>query len=111
MSDEPTKMQLEEDACSQIFLVSTGMVGVCLTVIGLVQVVITVRQVDSLADDLLALDAILFMISGLAAYWALRTRNVRRMHRVELFADKVFLAAMLLMGAICVFITYAISRY
>jgi hypothetical protein len=33
------------------------------------------------------------------------------MHRVELFADKVFLAAMLLMGAICVFITYAISRY
>lgn len=32
------------------------------------------------------------------------------MHHVELLADKVFLAAMLLMGAICVFIPYAISR-
>ena len=110
MSDQKQQTQLEEDTCVHIFNVSAGMVGVCLTVIGLVQVVITIRKTDTIADDLLALDAILFMVSGLAAYWALRTRNVRRMHRVERFADYVFTIAFILMAAICIFITYALTR-
>jgi hypothetical protein len=36
------------------------MVGVCLTVIGLIRVVITLRRADPLADDFLAGDALLF---------------------------------------------------
>lgn len=111
MSSQQQQTQLEEDTCVHIFNVSAGMVGVCLTVIGLVQVVITMRQVDTIADDLLALDAMLFLLSGLAAYWALRTRNVRRMHRVERFADYVFTLAFIVMAMICIFITYALARF
>lgn len=90
-----------------IFTVSAGMVGVCLTVIGLVRVVVSVRKVDTLADDLLAGDAVLFLLSCLSSYWALRTRSVRRMHRVERFAD--ILLALILMVFICGFITWAVS--
>jgi len=39
------------------------MVGVCLTVIGLIRVVISLGTVDTLADDLLAADSLLFLIS------------------------------------------------
>jgi hypothetical protein len=100
---------LEEDLCVHIFTVSAGMVGVCLTVIGLVRVVVSFRKMDTLADDLLAADSILFLISCLASYWALRTRSVRRMHRVEKVADTVFLLALVLMVFIAGFITWAIS--
>jgi hypothetical protein len=79
--------RLEEDICIHIFTVSAGMVGVCLTVIGLLRVVITLRKVDTFADDLLAGDAILFLVACLASYWALRTRKTSRMYRVERFAD------------------------
>jgi hypothetical protein len=48
------------------------MVGVCLTVIGLIRVVITLGRADTLADDFLAGDALLFLISCLLSYWALR---------------------------------------
>lgn len=109
MPDPTPRTPLQEDICIHIFTVSAAMVGVCLTVIGLLRVVITVRKADSIADDLLALDAVLFLISCLSSYWALRTRDSRRMHRLERFADGVFIVALVLMVGICGFITYAIA--
>ena len=106
---QDSKKHLEEDICIHIFTVSAAMVGVCLTVIGLIRVLIAFREIETIADDLLAGDAFLFLTSCLLSYWALRTRSLRRMHRVERFADGIFIFAMILMAAICGFITYAIS--
>src|SRR3984893_5999892 len=100
-SDNNERSRLEGDICIHIFTVSSAMVGVCLTVIGLIRVVITLRQVDTIADDLLAGDAFLFLLACLLSYWALRTRSIRRMHRVERFADGIFIIAMIFMTAIC----------
>ena len=100
---------LEQDICIHIFTVSSAMVGVCLTVIGLIRVVITLGRADTLADDLLAGDALLFLISCLLSYWALRSRSVRRMHRLEKIADGIFILAMIGMVIICALITYTIS--
>ena len=100
---------LEHDICIHIFTVSAAMVGVCLTVIGLIRVVITLGRADTLADDLLAGDALLFLISCLLSYWALRSRSLRRMHRLEKIADGIFIIAMIGMVIICAVITYTIS--
>jgi hypothetical protein len=108
-SDGNNKSKLEEDICIHIFTVSSAMVGVCLTVIGLIRVVITLGKADTLADDLLAGNALLFLTSCLLSYAALRARNLRRMHNIERAADVVFIVAMVAMTAICGFITYSIS--
>ena len=100
---------LEQDICIHIFTVSSAMVGVCLTVIGLIRVVITLGRADTLADDFLAGDALLFLISCLLSYWALRSRSLRRMHRLEKIADGIFILAMIGMVIICALITYTIS--
>ena len=100
---------LEQDICIHIFTVSSAMVGVCLTVIGLIRVVITLVSADTLADDLLAGDALLFLISCLLSYWALRSRSLRRMHRLEKIADGIFILAMIGMVIVCALITYTIS--
>ncbi|HMF79951.1 MAG TPA: hypothetical protein VK562_01005 [Candidatus Acidoferrum sp.] len=100
---------LEHDICIHIFTVSSAMVGVCLTVIGLIRVVITLGRADTLADDLLAGDALLFLLSCLLSYWALRSRGLRRMHRLEKIADVIFIVAMIGMVIICAVITYTIS--
>jgi Kef-type K+ transport system membrane component KefB len=100
---------LEQDICIHIFTVSSAMVGVCLTVIGLIRVVITFGRADTLADDFLATDALLFLISCLLSYWALRSRSLRRMHRLEKVADGIFILAMIGMVIICALITYNIS--
>ena len=100
---------LEQDICIHIFTVSSAMVGVCLTVIGLIRVVITLGTADTLADDLLAADALLFLISCLLSYWALRSRGLHRMHRLERIADAIFIVAMIGMVVVCALITYTIS--
>src|SRR5437870_9288472 len=99
----------EQDICIHIFTVSSAMVGVCLTVIGLIRVVITLGSADTLADDFLAADALLFLISCLLSYWALRSRGLRRMHRLEKIADSIFIIAMIGMVVVCALITYTIS--
>jgi hypothetical protein len=109
MRDSGSRKRLEEDICIHIFTVSAGLVGVCLTVIGLLRVVITLRKVDTFADDLLSIDAGLFLLSCFSSYWALRTRKVARMYPVERFADVTFLLGLILMAAICAFVTFAIT--
>jgi hypothetical protein len=103
------KPALEKDICIHIFSVSAAMVGVCLTVIGLIRVVIILQKGDTLADDFLALDAFLFVLSCILSYWALRTRTSRRMHQIERVADGIFILALVLMAFICGYITYAIT--
>src|SRR5438128_2151516 len=111
MPDQDSGNRLEDDISIHIFTVSAALVGVCLTVIGLLRVVITLRKTDTIADDLLTGDALLFLIACLSSYWALRTRSRRRMHRVERFADFIFILGLILMAATCGFIVYAIALF
>jgi uncharacterized membrane protein YqjE len=107
--DSDPDTHLEQDISIHIFTVSSAMVGVCLTVIGLIRVVITLGRADTLADDFLAGCALLFLVSCLLSYWALRSRSVRRMHRLEKVADAIFILAMIGMVGVCALITYTVS--
>ena len=108
MSEQASQRQLEADISVHIFSVSAALVGICLTVIGLIRVVISTSKVETLVDDFLAADAVLFLLSCLLSYWALRTRSLYRMHRVERVADAIFLLGLFLMVLICGFVAYAI---
>lgn len=100
---------LDHDICVHIFTASAAMVGVCLTVIGIIRVVISLRRSDVFGDDLLAINAMLYLAACLTSYWALRTRNVRRNHRLERSADVLFLVALTLTAVNAAFITWAVS--
>lgn len=108
MNDDPDKKR-ETDISVHVFTVSSGMVGVCLTVIGLIRVVVTLRQIGTIADDLLSFDALLFLVASLLSYTALRTPSLRRMKLLEGWADRIFIVAMILMTVVCGILTYAIS--
>ena len=102
---------LEANICVHIFTVSAAMVGVCLTVIGIIKLVVKSQGLTTLADDFLALDALFFLISCLLSYWAMRRIGLNRMHQIELLADIVFITALVFMVFICVLITYEISSF
>ncbi|MET3653386.1 hypothetical protein [Dyella japonica] len=103
------RARLDHDICVHIFTASAAMVGVCLTVIGILRVVISLRKEDLLGDDLLAFNSMLYLSSCLLSYWALRTRSLRRNHRLERMADSIFLLALVFTAINAGFITWAIS--
>ena len=108
MSEPNFKRGLEKDISIHIFSVSAALVGVCLTVISVVRVVITTTKINTVADDILAADALLFLTSCLLAYSAMRSRTEKGMRLVERAADTVFIIGLLLMAIVCALITYAV---
>jgi len=106
--DESQKeAMLEEDIAIHIFSTSATMVGVCLTVIGFFKLLFQMQIIGTLGDDLLAVDALLFLIACVLSYWALRMRTARRRRITEKCADIIFLLALSMMTLICALITYA----
>ena len=106
----PTRVTLlDERICRLICPIASAMVGVCLTGIGILHVSVTMRGHGTVADDLLSADAVLFLIATLTSYFALRVQSHTRLHSLERVADIAFIAAMLLLTADCLVITYALS--
>lgn len=109
MSEKKDLISLDEDICVHVFTASAAMVGVCITVIGIFQVINRLRSQDSLGDDLLAVNAILYLITTLLSYWSLRTRKMKRNHFMEKLIDILFLTALTFTTGIAGFITWAIT--
>ncbi|WP_294320224.1 hypothetical protein [uncultured Sphingomonas sp.] len=103
------RIALDERTCRMICPIASAMVGVCLTGIGLLHVTITLRARQTVADDLLSVDALLFLIATLSSYFALRVQGTARLHWPERIADATFILAMLLLTAACFIITYALN--
>ena len=93
---------------SHILSVSATLVGVCLTVIGLIRVMERLRQIQTIEDDLLAVDAVIFLLATANAYFALRSRSADGYRRLERFADSFFLAGLAFMAIVCCLIAYEI---
>lgn len=104
-----SQYMLDERTCRMICPIAAAMVGVCLTAIGILRVVIAVRKANTLADDMLALDSVLFLIATLTSYFAIRHGPTKRLHELERIADVTFIAAMSLMTVAALVITYALA--
>ena len=104
-----TPPELDEDTCLNIFTASAALMGVCLTVIGIIRLIITRDAINTIADDLLVVDTLLFFASCLLSYWALRARSAGRMRRVERVADLIFVLGLILMAVVCGIVTYGIA--
>ncbi|WP_411851359.1 hypothetical protein ACLB90_01850 [Stenotrophomonas sp. LGBM10] len=100
---------LDEDICVHIFTTSAVMLGVCMTVVGVLHVVTVLRNVDTLGDDLLSIDSLIYLASCLSAYWALRTRRRKRNQILERTADWLFLIGLVISAIATGFITWAIA--
>jgi hypothetical protein len=106
-ADRAPGSALDERTCRMICPIAAGMVGVCMTGIGLIHVILSMRAHGTIADDLLSIDALLFLLATLTSYFALRTQSHNRLHWLERIADASFILAMLLLTLICFVLTYA----
>lgn len=91
---ETEPLSTERDIAIHIFTASAALVGVCLTVISIVGRITKGPLIHRMEDDLLAVDAMIFLASCLLSYGSLRVRSKRRIHRLETIADITFLVGL-----------------
>lgn len=98
----------EDDLTMHVFTISAGMVGVCLTGIGLLRLIANQRQIETLGDNLLAIDAVVFMSTCFLAFWAFKSRDPRVRRRLRFVVEGSFMVALLIMVVVCSLIAYTL---
>lgn len=98
MSEQDTR-----DISRHILPVSATMVGVCMTVITVMQLA-PKNSVSSWADKLLAISSLLFLVSTMLSYLSLRT--IKDSSRIEVMADRLFILGMIMMVLISFLVAF-----
>ncbi len=107
MTDRQQKEpRASKELSRHILPTSATMIGVCVTLVGLVKVVES-RSGPSHVDEYAALAAILFLVSVAASYLSIRYAGQNRAsERYERIADVLFLAGLLGITVIAVLFAY-----
>jgi hypothetical protein len=84
------------------------MVGVCITVVGIVSLIEVQAAMVTIIDELAAVGAVTFLISTLLSYVSLRARRVSS--RLERLADLVFLLGLLILVISGVMIAWEVGQ-
>lgn len=108
MSRPTGSLPSERSIAIHIFTASSALVGVCLTVISIVRSFPGVQTISGMVDDMLAVNAMFFLLSCLLSYMALRSRRPERVRKVERVADAVFLLGLAGMVFACGTIVWVI---
>ena len=108
MTGEPSQEQREHELTLHVFSISAAMVGVCLTAIGILRLVAAQTKVQTLGDEFLAADAVLFVFCCFLSFWSFKTKQPRLRQKLRLLVDVVFMSALVVMVGICAIIAYAL---
>lgn len=99
--EQESETSRERGIAAHIFTTSSVMVGLCLTIISVVRSFPKAGQFKTVVDDLIAVGALVFLVSCFVSYAVLRARHSRRMHRLESLADGVFLLGLTILAVAC----------
>ena len=93
----------QRDIYLHVSEVSVAMIGVCLTGVSILNVDQDINDVNTYVDDLLAIDAFVFLTAYLLSYWVVRvmTKTERNMPKIGNIANAIFLIGMIFMAIVC----------
>ncbi len=106
MAQQISAPAAEKDIAIHIFSTSATLLGVCLTVIGIIHVIVLQTKVQTLADDALAVASSLFLCACSLSYCVLRWRQARTARHFERLADAAFLCGIATLTVVSFAITY-----
>ena len=99
-------MAANPNLSNHILPVAATMVGVCMTVISVLQL-IPESGISSWADNLLAIDSLTFLACAMLSYWSIRHEDALRAER---YADRLFLASLLLMVIVSFLVAFDLFK-
>jgi hypothetical protein len=91
-----------------VLSVSSGMVGVCLTAIGLIGIMKALNRLETVVDDLLAVTSLLFMFAAVQSFLGMRTRLARTWRSFARTLDVIFCLGLVLMVVASILLTWVV---
>ncbi len=91
-----------------VLSVSSGMVGACLTAIGLIGIVKSLNKVETIVDDNLAVATLFFSLASTLSFVGMRTRIGRRRKRLIRVLDVIFCLGLFLVVLAAIMLTWMV---
>jgi hypothetical protein len=91
-----------------VLSVSSGMVGVCLTAIGLIGIVKATKGIETVVDDLLAVSCVVFMVTAVMSFLGMRTRVAKTRRNFVKALDAVFCLGLVLVVVATMLLTWMV---
>lgn len=108
MPESSVTEEIETSISVDVFSVSAAMVGVCLTVIQLIQMN-PEQKGNTVVDEILAFDAIVFMGACVVSFLALKSKRRSRVKKIlENISDGSFLLAISTMVVAITLVVYTL---
>lgn len=108
MTDSSSKDGISTSISVDVFSVSAAMVGVCLTVIQLIQMN-EKQKAYTIVDEMLAFDSILFLVSCILSFLALKSHRHSKIKKIfENTGDASFLLAISTMVVAITLVVHAL---
>jgi hypothetical protein len=98
---DPYDAEHLHDHLLNIISVAAGMLGVCLTAIGLIGVIKATSSIETLCDELLAINSFMYLGVAVIAFVALRSPLRKRLIGITKIVDILFCLALIVTAAAC----------
>ncbi len=96
----------DRDVLLRLLSVTASLAGLCMAALGFIEYSSPDATLRTLADELIAIDAFLFVICVYLILWSLRTSNLVRARMLARTIDAVFLFALTTMLLSAAYIVY-----
>jgi len=96
----------DRDVLLRLLSVTASLAGLCIAALGFLDASDRPALEQSYADELIAVDAILFVACVYLVLWALRTQSMKRARELSRLVDVVFLFALTTLLAAATYIIY-----
>lgn len=107
--EKPSEPQPKQDLAIQIFSISVGMVGLCLSSIGILRLLAHASGIETIGDELLAAAAVLFMLCCFSSFWSFKAKGEHIRPLLRRTNEGIFILSLAIMVVVCVLIAYEIA--
>jgi len=108
-SADPISPTVKTEVSTAVLSVSAGMVGVCLTSIGILKLVVMHKNaLGQWCDDLLAVTSLIFLCASIVSFQVIKSPVGRRKCRLASVADTLFVIGLVVMVVVCALLTWTV---
>lgn len=97
-----------ERILERLLSAATSMTGICVGLLGAVNAFSRSQNIETVADDVLALNALLFLVCCYLTVWGLRAESRHVTARLLRMVEYLFLGSMSLLVLIGFFVVYSV---
>ncbi|MBS1911903.1 MAG: hypothetical protein JST22_07960 [Bacteroidetes bacterium] len=102
----PNERTAPDTLYSHILDQSSLKVGMCLTLLGLIKVVEGTKGISVFSDELLAINAVLFLVANMLTYHAIKLEDPQRRKKFGRLGDLFFTSALCMLVLICAVLAF-----